>query len=78
MIVAAALSLSVVSAAEPTAISADKGEQKTRFLPMRQRINRNIDQNKFVYKGEVMLGLTASYGSLNSQAKQQKYIKTVL
>ena len=48
MIVAAALSLSVVSAAEPTAISADNGKQKTRFLPMRQRINRNIDQNKFV------------------------------
>lgn len=48
-------------------MTADSTAQKTRFLPMRQRINRNIDQNKFVYKGEVMLGLTASYGSLSSQ-----------
>lgn len=67
MIVAAALSLSVVNAAEPTTISADSTVKKAKFLPMRQRINRNIDQNKFVYKGEVMLGLTASYGSLNSE-----------
>lgn len=39
---------------------------KTRFLPMRQRVDRNVDNNKFVYKGEVMLGLTASYGKVNS------------
>lgn len=66
--VAAALSLSVVNAAEPTTISADStAQKKTHFLPMRQRIDRNIDQNKFVYKGEVMLGLTASYGSLKSE-----------
>ena len=41
-------------------------ETNGKFLPMRQRLNRNIDINKFVYKGEVMLGLTASYGTLNS------------
>ncbi|MBR2428729.1 MAG: hypothetical protein IKB15_01960 [Alistipes sp.] len=65
--VAAALSLTVVNAAEPQGVSADNTTQKTKFLPMRQRINRNIDQNKFVYKGEVMIGLSASYGNLKSQ-----------
>jgi hypothetical protein len=40
---------------------------KTRFLPMRQRVDRNIGDNKFVYKGEFMLGLTASYGNVNSE-----------
>lgn len=37
-----------------------------RFLPMRRRIDREIDRNKFAYKGEVMLGLTASYGTISS------------
>lgn len=37
-----------------------------RFLPMRQRINRNVDRNKFVYRGEVMLGLAASYGTMKA------------
>lgn len=37
------------------------------FLPSRQRVDRNIDRNKFVYKGEVMLGLTASYGKVSSE-----------
>lgn len=41
-------------------------DTKGKFLPMRQRLNRGIDINKFVYKGEVMLGLTASYGTLKS------------
>ena len=40
---------------------------KTRFLPMRQRVDRNIGDNKFVYKGEFMLGLTASYGSVSTE-----------
>ena len=39
---------------------------KTRFLPMRQRVDRNIGDNKFVYKGECMLGLTASYGNITT------------
>ena len=40
---------------------------KTRFLPMRQRVDRKVVNNKFVYKGEVMLGLTASYGRVSSE-----------
>ena len=40
---------------------------KTRFLPMRQRVDRNIGDNKFVYKGECMLGLTASYGNISTE-----------
>lgn len=37
-----------------------------RFLPTRRRIDREIDRIKFAYKGEVMMGLTASYGTLTS------------
>ena len=40
---------------------------KNRFLPTRQRVDRNIGVNKFVYKGECMLGLTASYGKISSE-----------
>ena len=41
--------------------------KKTKFLPMRQRVDRHVDRNKFVYKGEVMLGLTASYGNVKAE-----------
>lgn len=40
-------------------------EDGTRFLPMNRRVDRNINTNKFVYRNEVMLGLTASYGTLS-------------
>lgn len=40
--------------------------RKQRFLPTRRRIDREIDKLKFAYKGEVMMGLTASYGTLSS------------
>ena len=51
---------------EPSAskVALESDVENKRFLPMRQRVNRNIDKNKFVYKGEFMLGLTASYGKL--------------
>ena len=39
--------------------------KKSHFLPTTRRIDRNIDLNKFVYKGEVMLGIAASYGTLD-------------
>lgn len=41
---------------------------KTRrhFLPTRRRMDRDINKLKFAYKGEVMMGLTASYGTLSS------------
>ena len=39
---------------------------KNRFLPTRRRIDREINKLKFAYKGEVMMGLTASYGTLSS------------
>lgn len=56
----------VVVKSEPSASKVALGSdvENKRFLPMRQRVNRNIDKNKFVYKGEFMLGLTASYGKL--------------
>ena len=38
---------------------------KNRFLPTRRRIDREINKLKFAYKGEVMMGLTASYGTMS-------------
>ena len=37
-----------------------------RFMPTRKRIDREINKNVFAYKGELALGLTASYGTLSS------------
>lgn len=51
---------------ETIAVKVDYNATSTRFLPTRHRVNRNVDINKFVYKGEVMLGLTASYGRVDS------------
>ena len=48
-------------------VKVDYNATSTRFLPTRHRVNRNVDINKFVYKGEVMLGLTASYGRVDSE-----------
>ena len=56
------LDVATVAPATGTAAS----DRKQRFLPVRQRIDREIDKVKYVYKGEVMLGLTASYGTLSS------------
>ena len=44
-------------------------EQSTRFLPQSRRIDRGINApaNRFGYKGEWMLGLTASYGTLSAE-----------
>ena len=42
-----------------------RGDKGTRFLPTTRRIDRNINLNKFVYKGEWMLGISASYGTLD-------------
>lgn len=40
---------------------------KRRFLPTSRRIDREINKGCFVYKGEKMLGLTVSYGTLTSE-----------
>lgn len=63
LLIVAALSIVATSAAEPT----DSLSQKGKFLPTRQRIDRNIGQHNFVYKGEFMLGLTGSYGNIQSE-----------
>ena len=39
---------------------------KKRFLPTRKRFDRDINKGIYAYKGEVMLGLTVSYGNLAS------------
>lgn len=51
----------------PVALAAGRPEGEShRFLPTRRRIDREIDKIKFAYKGEVIMGLTASYGTLSS------------
>lgn len=51
----------------PVALAAGRPEgENHRFLPTRRRIDREIDKIKFAYKGEVVMGLTASYGTLSS------------
>lgn len=40
---------------------------KNRFMPTGKRIDREIKKNVFAYKGELALGLTASYGTLTSE-----------
>jgi hypothetical protein len=71
VLIAALFSLSALSANDVVAVANDSTKvvksKSSRFLPTRQRIDRNIDRNKFVYKGEYMLGLTASYGNISSQ-----------
>ncbi len=54
---------------EPAAelLSEETKPVKSRFLPVRRRIDREIDKVKYVYKGEMMMGLTASYGTLTSE-----------
>ena len=48
--------LSDSSASMPTSVS----------LPMKRRIDREINKIKFAYAGEIALGLTVSYGTLSS------------
>lgn len=55
----------VDAVAEAAAVEADVAPRSSRFLPTSRRVDRNIDNVKFVFKGEVMLGLTASYGTLD-------------
>ena len=52
----------------PSPIAADrqKRPKEQRFLPTRKRIDREINKLKFAYKGEVIMGLTASYGTMSS------------
>ena len=50
----------------PIAAEKQKRPKEQRFLPTRKRIDREINKLKFAYKGEVMMGLTASYGTLSS------------
>lgn len=40
---------------------------KKRFLPTSRRIDREINKNRFVFKGETMCGLTVSYGTLSTE-----------
>lgn len=47
-------------------LAARQPGRRQRFLPTRRRIDREINKLKFAYKGEVMMGLTASYGTLSS------------
>lgn len=53
--------------AQTDSVATAAQRKKTRFLPMRRRMDREINKIKYVYKGEMMMGLTASYGTLSSE-----------
>ncbi len=56
-----------VVATTATTTTAAAEEKKPRFLPTtRPRIDREIDKIKYIYKGEFIFGLTASYGTVSS------------
>lgn len=51
-----------------TAVLQTDSTIKRRRVPFkRKRIDREINKNKFVYKGETILGITASYGTASSE-----------
>jgi hypothetical protein len=54
----------VVAQQIPTATESSKLSSAKRRTP---RIDRQINSNKFVFKGESMLGITVSYGTLESE-----------
>lgn len=66
------LCLSIVNLAAQEVVKSEvesKNNQfqtSNRFMPTSRRIDREINKNVFAYKGEVALGLTASYGTLSS------------
>ena len=43
-----------------------KSVVSSRFLPTTKRIDREISKGIYAYKGEIMLGMTVSYGNLSS------------
>ena len=57
---------SVAAAGAPGA-SASEMRVRKRFLPTSRRFDREINKGRFVYKGETMMGLTVSYGTLSSE-----------
>ncbi|MCM1151784.1 MAG: hypothetical protein NC209_07355 [Alistipes sp.] len=52
--------------AESATIGPSGMRLKKRFLPTNRRIDREINKNRFVFKGETMCGLTISYGTLST------------
>lgn len=48
-------------------VAAHRPVTKQRFLPTRRRMDREINKIKYAYRGEIMLGATASYGTLSTE-----------
>lgn len=63
-------SVEVIAPKNKKSMKADKDAPMVineRFMPTSRRIDREINKNKYVFKGETMLGLTASYGTLSTE-----------
>ena len=56
----------VVAESNDSAISATNGDSLKK-MSRKPRFDREINKNKFVFKGEWMMGLTASYGTLTTE-----------
>lgn len=64
----------VAAAAEDSLVMPASRIEKGHFLPMKRRIDREINKIKSVYKGEVMIGLTASYGTIKADDTEIMFI----
>lgn len=60
------MSLCIATAWAQEPLAREEFKVKDRFMPTSRRIDRQINSNAFAYKGEVALGISASYGTLNS------------
>lgn len=65
-LILAFICLCVVDVAAQDTERATKFRTSDRFMPTSRRVDREINDNVFAYKGEWALGLSASYGTLSS------------
>lgn len=54
-----------IATESPVVLATDSAPRVSK--PKRNRIDREIDKHQFVFKGEVILGITASYGTISSE-----------
>jgi len=56
----------LLSGGDSTMLSAPQKAEKKHFLPTRRRMDREINRIPYIFKREVAIGLTVSYGAINS------------
>ena len=56
----------LLSGGDSTMLSVPPKAEKKHFLPTRRRMDREINRIPYIFKREVAIGLTVSYGAINS------------